>query len=210
MTTRPLTTSDVARYCHVSRFTVSKWIRKGKLEAYQTPGGHYRVPLSDFRAFLKRYRMPIDDDLFVTVPGDTRVVVMTDDGEVIRFIKRTLSRDSVPFRVALAGHEYGTGCQVMAFRPDLVIVDLDTSSISSSVCQRIKDGPASGHIKVLAITGERAPGDLRRIQNAGADAILSKPLDRQTLLEKVHGLLGMDAQRSDGRRLSSGQSAEGR
>lgn len=210
MIPRPLTTSDVARYCHVSRFTVSKWIRKGKLEAYQTPGGHYRVPLSDFRAFLKRYKMPIEDDLLVTVPGHTRVLVMTDEDDVNRFIERALSRDSAPIRVASAGHEYGTGCQVMAFHPDLVIVDLDTSKISSSVCQRIKEGPASGHIKVLAITGERAPGDFQRIQNAGADAMLSKPLDRQTLLEKVYGLLGMGAQQGDERTPSSGQSAEGR
>ena len=98
----------------------------------------------------------------------------------------------------------------MAFHPDLVIVDLDTSRICSSVCQRIKEGPASGHIKVLAITGEHAPGDLQRIQNAGADAILSRRLDSRTLLEKVHSLLGMGAQQSDERRLSSGQSAEGR
>ena len=87
---------------------MSKWIRKGELEAYQTPGGHYRVPLSDFRAFLKRYRMPFDDDLFVTVPGEARVLVMTDEDEVTRFIERTLSRDSAPIRVASAGHGYGT------------------------------------------------------------------------------------------------------
>ena len=187
---------------------MSKGIRKGKLEAYQTPGGHYRVPLSDFRAFLKRYRMPIDDHLLVTVPGHARVLVVTDQDEVTRFIDRTLSRGSAPIRVASAGHEYGTGCQVVAFHPDLVILDLDTSRISSSVCQRIKEGPASGHFKVLAITGERAPGDLQRIQNAGADAILAKPLDRQTLLQTVYGLLGMGAQQSDERRLSSSQSAE--
>jgi len=209
MIPRPFTTSDVARYCHVSRFTVSKWIRQGKLEAYQTPGGHYRIPLSDFRAFLERYRMPIDDGLFPRVRGHVRVLVMSDEDEVTRFIKRTLSRDGAPIRVASAGHEYGTGCQVIAFHPDLVIVDLDTSSTGGSVCQRIKEGPESGHIKVLAITGERTPGDLQRIQQAGADGIVLKPLDRQSLLEKVHSLLGMGAQRSDERRLSSGQPSEG-
>ena len=210
MIPRPLTTSDVARYCHVSRFTVSKWIRKGKLEGYQTLGGHYRIPLSDFRAFLERYRIPIDDDLFSTARGYVRVLVMSDEDEVIRFIRRTLSQDGGPTRVASAGHECEAGCQVMAFHPDLVIADLNMPSISGSVCQRIKEGSASGHIKVLAITSERTLGDLQRIQKAGADAVLLKPLDRQALLEKVHGLLGIGAQRSDKRRLSSDQPVEER
>jgi len=39
-----LSTGEVARLCGVTRDAVVKWIKKGKLEAAQTPGGHYRVP----------------------------------------------------------------------------------------------------------------------------------------------------------------------
>jgi len=38
-----LTTGEVARLCGVTRDAVVKWIKKGKLPASQTPGGHYRV-----------------------------------------------------------------------------------------------------------------------------------------------------------------------
>lgn len=39
-----LTTGDVARLLGVTRDAVLKWIKKGKLPATRTPGGHYRVP----------------------------------------------------------------------------------------------------------------------------------------------------------------------
>jgi two-component system OmpR family response regulator len=59
----PITTGQAAEYCHVTRATVVNWIKKGKLKAYTTPGGHFRIPVPDFLAFLKSYGMPIDPDL---------------------------------------------------------------------------------------------------------------------------------------------------
>jgi excisionase family DNA binding protein len=59
-----LSSSNIARYCQVSRSTVLKWIKDGKLQAFKLPGGHYRVDREDFREFLKRYNIPIKDWLF--------------------------------------------------------------------------------------------------------------------------------------------------
>ena len=39
-----LSTGEVARLCGVTRDAVLKWIKKGKLPATQTPGGHFRIP----------------------------------------------------------------------------------------------------------------------------------------------------------------------
>lgn len=39
-----LSTGEVARLCGVTRDAVLKWIKKGKLPAIKTPGGHFRVP----------------------------------------------------------------------------------------------------------------------------------------------------------------------
>jgi two-component system response regulator VicR len=61
---RFLTTGDVADYCQVSRSSVFRWIREGKLEAFTTPGGHYRVPENEFRNFLARYGIPIYQEYF--------------------------------------------------------------------------------------------------------------------------------------------------
>ncbi|MFQ5855968.1 MAG: helix-turn-helix domain-containing protein [Anaerolineae bacterium] len=62
--TKPITTGTVARYCGVTRNGVIRWIRQGKLEAFRTPGGHYRIRKADFRAFLKKFGIPVDATFF--------------------------------------------------------------------------------------------------------------------------------------------------
>jgi excisionase family DNA binding protein len=50
-----LTTGQAARLCAVTPDTVLKWIKKGKLAASRTAGGHYRVALPDLRPFLAEF-----------------------------------------------------------------------------------------------------------------------------------------------------------
>ena len=59
-----VTVQHIAGYCLVSRSTVRRWIKDGKLSAMKLPSGHYRVTVADFRAFLERYNMPIKEELF--------------------------------------------------------------------------------------------------------------------------------------------------
>ncbi len=56
-----ITPSIVAGYCQVSKSTALKWIRGGKLKAFKLPSNHYRVKKEDFRDFLERYHIPIEE-----------------------------------------------------------------------------------------------------------------------------------------------------
>ena len=47
-----LTTGQAAKLCAVTPDTVLKWIKKGKLKASRTAGGHYRVALPDLEPFM--------------------------------------------------------------------------------------------------------------------------------------------------------------
>ncbi|MBI4677131.1 MAG: excisionase family DNA-binding protein [Elusimicrobia bacterium] len=47
-----LSTGQAARLCSVTRDTVLKWIKLGKLKAVQTPGGHYRVRRASIRPYI--------------------------------------------------------------------------------------------------------------------------------------------------------------
>ena len=59
-----LTVKGVADYCMVHRATVRRWIKDGKLSALKLPSGHYRVALVDYRDFLERWNIPVEDWLF--------------------------------------------------------------------------------------------------------------------------------------------------
>jgi len=50
--TSSLSTGAIAASCGVNRATVLRWIKRGKLAAYVTPGGHHRVLVETLSAFL--------------------------------------------------------------------------------------------------------------------------------------------------------------
>lgn len=59
MREEPLTTGDVAKYCHVTPTTIGNWIkgrgvRGSSLKAYTTPGGHYRIFCKSSYRLLRR------------------------------------------------------------------------------------------------------------------------------------------------------------
>ena len=47
-----VTTSALARFCGVSRFTIINWVNQGKIKTIKTPGGHRRIPFSEVISFL--------------------------------------------------------------------------------------------------------------------------------------------------------------
>lgn len=48
-----LRTGEVARLFRVDPKTVNRWVRRGKLPAVRTPGGHYRFKASQIREVLR-------------------------------------------------------------------------------------------------------------------------------------------------------------
>jgi len=61
-----ITVKSVADYCMVDRVTVRRWIKEGKVSAIKLPGGHYRITLVDFREFLEKWNIPVEDWLLVS------------------------------------------------------------------------------------------------------------------------------------------------
>jgi len=53
MSERLLTTGEVAKRLQVSRMTVDRWIRGGKLRAIRYPSGRYKVPESEVERIWK-------------------------------------------------------------------------------------------------------------------------------------------------------------
>ena len=50
-----LTTTEFAKLCGVSRFTIINWTKRGKIKAIRTVGKHYRIPVSEALAVLKTF-----------------------------------------------------------------------------------------------------------------------------------------------------------
>jgi len=60
---RLYTTHEIADLLQVDPSTVSKWIDKGLLPAFRTPGRHRRVQRAHLTDFLRAHRMPVPEEL---------------------------------------------------------------------------------------------------------------------------------------------------
>lgn len=193
---RPLTTGDIARYCHVTHVGVLKWIKSGKLKAYSTPGGHHRVPRNDFRNFLKQYNMPIDESFFSD--HTKKILVVDDEPAIVELIIRALKSDNSNYTFASASDGYEAGLQVAVFKPDLVILDIMMPKLDGfEVCRRIKSDPEMQYIKILGLTGFAQDGNIEKLLACGADDCLAKPLQFDKLKALVRNLLGLSRRKED-------------
>ncbi|MDP8246856.1 MAG: response regulator [Candidatus Tritonobacter lacicola] len=184
---RPLTTGEVGRYCSVSYNTVSKWVKNGKLKAYRTPGGHYRIRKGDLISFLKKHDIIVPDALLIE---KKRVLIVDDEPEMVQIIEDTLREGEEEFDIASAYNGYGACLKIGNFRPDLVILDIKMPDIDGfEVCRRIKISDETKKMKVLVITAYPESSYIRRIREAGADSLMTKPFDLQGLRERVLSLL---------------------
>jgi excisionase family DNA binding protein len=48
-----MTTTEVAKLCGVSRFTLINWVNQGKIKVIRTIGKHCRIPVSEALSLLK-------------------------------------------------------------------------------------------------------------------------------------------------------------
>jgi excisionase family DNA binding protein len=182
-----LSTGDVACYCEVTGTAVLKWIDAGKLPVFTTPGGHYRILKTDFRVFLEDYGMFIDDGFFGR--ERKRILIVDDEPAVVGFIEGTLRLEG-DYELATAYDGFEAGHQLIAFQPDLIILDLMLPGVDGfEVCQRVKTNPDTQHVRILAVTGFATEENIEKALQAGADDYLEKPLKLEDLTVKVQQLL---------------------
>ena len=186
---RPLTTGQIAQYCHVSHRAVLKWVASGKLKAYRTPGKHSRVSIEDFVAFLNQYKMPVPAELIHTVIL-RKILIVDDDRGIVSSLHRALTLEN-KYLIEIAYDGFEAGKKFVVFKPQLIILDIHMPGLDGyQVCANIRCDPGNKSVKILAISGVSEPQEIKKIMDLGADDYLSKPFSNKVLKEKVSRMLG--------------------
>ena len=181
-----LTTGQAAGYCHVSQATIVNWIKKGKLKAYATPGGHHRILLPDFLSFLKTYKMPVDSTL--TTLSRPRVLIVSD-GPHATMLAEILQEDG-RLDVTRASNDYEASAQVARFEPDVVVLDKTSATLDClALCRWLRTSPQGETISVLVVG---APEDEKVARAAGADAYLPSVAVADRLEAELEALLELE------------------
>jgi len=190
------TIPEAAKICAVGRTTMWRWVKSGYLKTSMTLGGQHRILKTELVSILEEkggYSVAaLEKGPEPEFPGKSlprrKILIIDDDPDVRKLLTRLLSAEDYAVDVAFDG--FGAGAKVMDFKPDLLVLDLIMPGMDGfEVCERIKKNPRTSHIKVLAITGYDDEENRARIMKAGADGYMVKPIERESLLEEVEGLL---------------------
>jgi len=174
-----LTTGKVGEMLEVSPAAIKKWIQQGKLAAFRTPGGHFRILADEFARFQKTHG-------FGTGTGEPlRVLVVDDQRDVADVIVASLSAVYPRARMETAANGFEGLLKVGTFRPDVLLLDLGMPGMDGfEVCRQIKRDPVIRDTKVVVMTARSRDAEPRAME-AGADGFLSKPFEA----DAVRGLL---------------------
>ncbi len=172
-TKQSFSTSEVAKYCHVTADTIRKWAEAGRIHVFKTPGGHRRIRRDDLIRFLRENSIPVHEDLD---NSGVKILVVDDEKAVISVIRRFLERAQTPFQIEVATDGYEAGHQVATFRPNVIFLDLRLPGIDGfEVCRRIKSDADSANANVIAMTGYYEGDVAQRVIELGAAMLMQKP-----------------------------------
>lgn len=185
---RPLGVGQVAQVCRVTTRTINNWIRAGKLKAYATPGGHFRIWPNDLETFLKAHKMDINFDLRGEHPK--RILIVDDDEAYAEMIREVL-RDKVPScEITVTQDGYEALIMLGELTPDLVVLDLMMPGIDGfKVLDLIANRKLSYDLKVLILSGNLTTSAVERLKRSRADRWLAKPVSATELVHSVLDLL---------------------
>jgi CheY-like chemotaxis protein len=175
------TTYDVSRMLQVDASTVAKWVDKGLLVAFRTPGGHRRVRGPDLRSFCIAHQMPIPEQL-----GSQRVRLLAVDGEkqALNALKRALASFSDRIELVTTASGIDAVLIVVEQKPHGVLVDLQLPDLPGvDLLRRLRRRPGLEHVRFLAMSSKVTEKVEREATEAGAEVCLAKPVDCERLLE---------------------------
>lgn len=118
-------------------------------------------------------------------------MLVVDDDEVIRHL--------IAVNLTLEGFEVDTAVdgqdcldKVRDVGPDVITLDVMMPRLDGwMTAVRLRENPATRHIKIVLITARAQADDLRRGEEVGVDAYLPKPFDPAELIAIVRELAGV-------------------
>jgi len=121
---------------------------------------------------------------------EKRKILLVDDTELFLEMERTyLNRDSFDLYTARTGREALD--KSLKLQPHLILLSFSMPDIpGNEICSTIKRDLGFSNTKVVIVTDEYGEETLTRCIDAGCDGIVTRPFDKDKLLETVQKLLG--------------------
>ncbi len=117
----------------------------------------------------------------------TRSVLIVDDDDSTREMLRLMLSDQFEVRVVSSGDDAIKSVELNC--PNVVLMDLSMPRMNGAeAIRRIKADQSTRHTAIIVLTGDTRLGHLEVAMAAGADAIMLKPVDHQSLADQIEAI----------------------
>jgi DNA-binding response OmpR family regulator len=121
------------------------------------------------------------------VKAQKHIHLIDDEASVRSYLRTLLQREG--YRVTDSDNPLSVQLRDESSPPDLVIVDLSMPGLDGyEVCREYKREGAAP-VRVLVLTGHTDLKTRAAVRDAGADAFLTKPVDKKKLLKTIASLV---------------------
>ena len=128
------------------------------------------------------------------------ILIADDETGGREILAEMLADQDYEFLFAASGEE--AVANTMAFRPDLILLDIMMPRLSGfEVCRFLRAEPTCQHIPIILVTALDGEENLVRGIDAGADDFLHKPVNRLELQARVRSMLRIKLQYDELNRL---------
>lgn len=189
---RTFTTFQIADICDVRPTTVIKWANQQRIKAYTTPGGHRRIKESDLLEFLRKYNIPIPEDL--VSGGRKKILIVEDEPDVGQLLVRTFQKSSKILDVQWVRDGVEGLLAVGQSAPDLVVLDVEMPLVDGArVLATLRSDPKTKDIKIVGMTGKKLDDEKLGYMRDHTDDFYFKPFKVAELVKKALDLLEITA-----------------
>jgi CheY-like chemotaxis protein len=121
-----------------------------------------------------------------------RVLIVDDNGLNLELASFLLTTDGLQVATAMDGAS--ALAQVAAFRPDLVLMDIQLPQTDGlELTRRLRADPATRALVIIAFTAYAMKGDEARMRAGGCDGYIAKPIDAALFASQVQAFLAGQA-----------------
>lgn len=121
--------------------------------------------------------------------SEVRILVVDDDRVIQQLLKVNLELEGYLVDIASDGEEALS--MFSAYQPKLVLLDIMMPKIDGwEVTRRLKEQPGGDEVPIVLLSARAQDADLRRGDEIGVAAYVTKPFDPISLLGLVAELLG--------------------
>jgi len=117
-----------------------------------------------------------------------RILVVDDESDLVVMISTALKHQGYEVITANDGQE---GLEkAKTEKPDLIVLDLMLPRINGyKVCGLLKKDTRYAKIPIILLTAKASTEDMELGKKVGADAYITKPYERETLISKIEELI---------------------